>query len=73
MMKAGSYLNHPELARMVAEHSNEALEWCEEYVGAKFARLNFHGGHSVKRSVQTINASGSELVNKLLTKARALE
>ncbi len=72
MMKAGSYLNHPELARMVAEHSNEALEWCEEYVGAKFARLNFHGGHSVKRSVQTINASGSELVNKLLTKARAL-
>jgi succinate dehydrogenase/fumarate reductase flavoprotein subunit len=72
MMKAGSYLNHPELARMVADRSNEALEWCEEYVGAKFARLNFHGGHSVKRAVQTVNASGSELVNKLLTKARAL-
>jgi flavocytochrome c len=72
MLKAGSYLNHPELARIVAEQSNAALEWCETYVGARFARLNFHGGHSVKRSVQTVNASGSELVNKLMTKAKAL-
>ena len=72
MLKAGSYLNHPELARIVADQSLAALEWSENFVGAKFTRLNFHGGHSVKRSVQTVNASGSELVNKMMAKARAL-
>ncbi len=72
MLKAGSYLNHPELARLVADQSNATLEWCEKFVGANFTRLNFHGGHSVRRSVQTVNASGSELVNKMMAKARAL-
>jgi len=72
MLKAGSYLNHPPLARMVAEHSNEALEWCRTYIGAQFTRLNYHGGHSVKRSVQTYNQSGSGLVNPLLAKAKSL-
>ncbi len=72
MLKAGSYLNHPELAKIVADNSNAALEWCRQYIGASFVRLNFHGGHSVKRSVQTVNASGSELVNKMLAKAKEL-
>lgn len=72
MLKAGSYLNHPILARTVAERSNEALEWCRTYIGAKFTRLNYHGGHSVKRSVQTYNQSGSGLVNPLLDKAKSL-
>lgn len=70
MLKAGGNLNHPELARIVAERSNETLEWTKSYVGARYGRLNYHGGHSVKRSVQTVTASGSELVNKLLAKAR---
>jgi flavocytochrome c len=35
-------------------------------------KLNFHGGHSVKRSVQCVGGSGGELVAKLLAKARAL-
>ncbi len=72
MLKAGAYLNHPELAKTIAEQSRGALEWCESYLGAKFARLNFHGGHSVKRANQTINASGSEVVNKELAKAKEL-
>jgi len=72
MLKAGSYLNHPPLARLVAEQSNAALEWCRDYIGAKFTRLNYHGGHSVKRSVQTYNQSGSGLVNPLLDKAKSL-
>jgi len=72
MLRAGGNLNHVELARLVAERSNETLEWAKGYVGAEFSRLNFHGGHSVKRSVQTVNQSGSELVNKLLAKAKAL-
>ncbi|MDR0310807.1 MAG: flavocytochrome c [Acidobacteriota bacterium] len=68
MLAAGLNLNHPDLARMVCLHAGEALEWAQTVIGAKFTRLNFHGGHSVKRSVQTVNQSGSELVNKLLTK-----
>jgi flavocytochrome c len=72
MLKAGGNLNNAELARIVAERSNETLEWTKSYVGARYMRLNFHGGHSVKRSVQTISASGGELVNKLLAKARSL-
>ena len=72
MLKAGAYLNHPELARMVAYHAKEALEWTETYLGAKYSRLNFQGGHSVKRAHGTINSSGSEVVNKQLAKARAL-
>ena len=72
MLKAGLYLNHVELARIVADQANSALEWSEQYCGARFTRLNYHGGHSVKRAHQTINASGSELVNKMLTKAKEL-
>jgi flavocytochrome c len=70
MMKAGMYINHPELARMVAEQSNGALEWCQG-LGARFARVGFHGGHSVKRAHATINQSGSEVVSKLFDKAKA--
>ena len=72
MLKAGLYLNHPVLAGIVAYNAKDALEWSESYLGVKYARLNFHGGHSVKRANQTINASGSELVNKELAKAREL-
>jgi flavocytochrome c len=71
MMKAGMYINNPELARMVAEQSNAALEWCQS-LGARFARVGFHGGHSVKRAHATINQSGSEVVSKLFDKAKAL-
>lgn len=70
MLKAGLYLNHADKAKIVAEQSNEALEWCVNYLGARFTKLGFHGGHSVKRAHQTANASGSEVVNKMLAKAK---
>ncbi len=72
MLKAGALLNHPELARTVAYESAKTLEWTQDFAGVEFARIGFHGGHSVKRAHQTINASGSELVNKFLKKAREL-
>jgi flavocytochrome c len=71
MMKAGQYLNHPELARTVADQAKDALEWCES-LGARFTKLGFHGGHSVKRANATINSSGSEVVSKMFDKANAL-
>ena len=72
MLRAGAYLNHPELARMVAYGAKDVFEWSESYIGAKYTKLNFHGGHSVKRTHGTINSSGSELVNKMLAKAKEL-
>lgn len=71
MMKAGGYINHPQLAKLVAEQSAATLAWCQDVVGAKFDRVNFHGGHSVKRSHQTTNRSGSGLINPMLEKCRA--
>ena len=72
MMKAGGYINHPKLARTVAENSKDALMWSINFVGAKFARVNFHGGHSVKRAHQCENLSGSGLVNPMLAKCREI-
>jgi flavocytochrome c len=72
MLKAGQYLNHPELARAVAEQSASALEWCQTYLGAKFDRVNFQGGHSVKRAHQLHERSGSGLQRRMLDKAREL-
>ena len=72
MLKTGLQLNNPDLARVICERANETLEWAQTVIGAEFNRLVFHGGHSVKRSVQTVNQSGSELVNKLLVKAQEL-
>ncbi|NPV29323.1 MAG: flavocytochrome c [Firmicutes bacterium] len=72
MLKAGLYLNHVEKARIVAEQARDALEWTIEYLGARFARLTYHGGHSVPRTHQTINASGSEVVKKMLAKLKEL-
>ncbi len=72
MMKAGNNMNHAELARIVAYQAAETLAWCQQYVGVEFTQINFHGGHSVKRAHQTVNASGSELVNKFMKKAREL-
>ena len=71
MLRAGLYLNYPELAKTVAEQSAAALEWSQS-LGAKFDRVNYHGGHSVKRAHQLVERSGSGLVNKQLDKARAL-
>lgn len=71
MMKAGGWLNYPELARMVADHSVEALEWAQS-LGAVFDRVNYHGGHSVKRAHQLAERSGSGLVNKEMAKAKEL-
>ncbi|MDP2852719.1 MAG: flavocytochrome c [Smithellaceae bacterium] len=72
MLRVGAYLNHPDLAKMVAFNAKGALEWTESYIGAKYTKLNFHGGHSVKRAHGTINSSGSELVNKELAKAKEI-
>lgn len=72
MLRAGLYLNHPEIAKAVAYGANDALEWTESYLGVKYVKLGFHGGHSVQRAHGMLNQTGAELVNKQLAKVREL-
>ncbi len=72
MMRAGGNINHPALAKLVADESAPTLQWCIDFVGAKFSRVNFHGGHSVKRSHQCENLSGSGLTSPMIAKCKAL-
>ena len=72
MLRNGQYLNHPELAKTVAYNAKDAIEWTESYLGARYTKLNYQGGHSVKRANGTISSSGSELTSKELAKAKEL-
>lgn len=68
MLRAGLSLNHVEKARIVAEKSNETFEWSQNYLGVKYAKVNFHGGHAVPRTHTTINGTGADIVKAMLTK-----
>ncbi|QSX34131.1 flavocytochrome c [Shewanella avicenniae] len=73
MYKAGLGLNYPEQAQMVVEKSNEAYEWCRDYLGAKFKdSISQFGGHTVPRSITTTNQSGSGIVQPMIEKCQAL-
>ncbi len=72
MMKAGLYMNHPELAGMVAYQSRDAYNWCKDHLGVKFAGMLHMGGHTVARSCPTSIYSGSEIVNKEMAKLKEL-
>lgn len=73
MYKAGLGLNYPKQARMVAEQSNDAFEWCRDYLGVKFKeKLAQFGGHSIPRTHTTYNQSGSGIVHPMLEKAKEL-
>lgn len=67
MFKAGLYLNHPELVRLVAERSNEAVQWTMNELGVAYdGTLSQWGGHSVARSYTTHNKSGAPIIHAQL-------
>lgn len=70
MMKAGLYLNHADKVRTLCREAYGAYRMLVDEIGVKFSDtlLKHEGGHSVPRSLYTINGSGSEIVNKLLAK-----
>lgn len=73
MLKAGLGLNYPELVRIVAEQSNEAVQWTIDSLGVKYEdRLIPLGGHSVIRSYRTTNKSGSDIIMPMLAKLKKL-
>ncbi len=73
MLKAGLGLNHPALAREVAERSNEVFQWTIDYLGVEYLdRVDQFGGHSVPRCYTPLNISGATIIKRQLAKVREL-
>jgi flavocytochrome c len=69
MIREGLGLNHPELAKIVADESWPTVKWTIDEFGCKYQdHLMQEGGHSVPRTYQTPHESGSDVVNAMLTK-----
>ncbi len=73
MLTAGLGMNHSELAKMVADHSNDTVQWTINELGVKYKEdLTQEGGHSIPRMYSTYNQSGSAIVNQQLLKLKEL-
>ena len=73
MLTAGLNLNHVELAKIVADRSNETVQWTITELGVKYKEdLTQEGGHSVPRMYSTYNQSGSAIVTQQLAKLKEL-
>ena len=73
MLSAGQGLNHPELARAVAENSVQTLDWAINYLGVKFKeRVDLFGGHSRARTHIPINVNGLDIIKPMAAKFKEL-
>ena len=69
MLKAGMGLNHPRLARILADNGAGAIDWTREVLGVRYLdRLDCFGGHSVARTVTTRRHSGVDITNAQIRK-----
>jgi flavocytochrome c len=72
MLKAGVNLNHPKLIRRMIEESNDVIKWTQE-MGVKYrTRVTQIGGHSVPRTLSTVNTSGNDIIEPMLAKIKSL-
>lgn len=73
IMKGGDNIADPEVVRVLADNALAGAEWLRDDVGVIFEDyMLFFGGHSVKRSLVPLNASGVEPVQKLKAKCEEL-
>lgn len=73
IMKAGLGINHPELARILAEKSRETVAWTIDYLGVKYEEhIAPSGGQSVRRTFHTLNWSGGDIVRPMLAKLKEM-
>ena len=72
MLKAGLYLNHPALARLLAEKSMETVQWTIDELGVAYSGLAHMGGHAVKRSYNLAAGSGSGIIGPQLAKLKEI-
>ena len=62
LLRAGQGLNHPPLARLLAERSAEAVAWTRDVLGVGYLdRLDRFGGHSVARCLTTEHHLGADI------------
>ncbi|QUH19782.1 flavocytochrome c [Alkaliphilus sp. B6464] len=72
-LKGGDNINNPELVRVVAENALEGAIWLRDEVGVVWEdELMQFGGHTAKRSLVPLGASGKEIINKQLKKAKEM-
>jgi len=73
LLKAGLAMNHPELARTLADGARAAFEWSCEYLGVEYLdRVDVFGGHSVPRCYTPRGRTGAAMIRRLLDKAAEL-
>ncbi len=72
ILKAGGYQNNPKLVDTIAKHSNQAYEWTKA-MGVQYQdRVDFFGGHSVKRCLTPLNKSGKDFIKPMVKYATNL-
>ena len=73
ILKGGDNEGDPKLVRVLADNALEGAKWLRDYINVSFEdRQLFFGGHSVKRSLVPKDATGVEMIKKLLAKADEL-
>jgi len=73
MLKAGVDLNHPNLLHKLISTSNELVEWTEKEIGIQYRdRVTQLGGHSMPRTLSTLNASGRDIIDPMLKKIKTM-
>lgn len=74
MLKAGLGLNHPALARIVAEQSADTVRWSMDELGVAYvSELRHMGGHAVPRAYKTEMGTGAGIVVPQLEKLKELD
>ena len=73
VLAGGDNEGDPELIRVLAENALAGAYWLRDEINVTFEDyMLFFGGHSVKRSLVPLNASGVELIQKLNAKAESM-
>lgn len=73
ILKGGDNEGDPKLVRVLADNALDGAKWLRDYIDVTFEdRQLFFGGHSVERSLVPKDATGVEMIKKLLAKADEL-
>lgn len=73
VLKGGDNEGDPALIRVLAENALDGAYWLRDEINVTFEDyMLFFGGHSIKRSLVPLNASGVELIQKLHAKAESM-
>lgn len=72
MLRSGGHINNVECAKVVAYGALDAYRWAKDFLGVKFDRLGYQGGHSVARSACYMNGTGANMIGPMQKKCAEL-